>query len=100
MAAGTARGLLANGGAAALGLLISSPQLRGPGSAVGAPAPALEGRLGTGSCGGVPFWVIPPTLPAVSCGCLRCSVLAKFLSMSACASVMRKAISVQTHEVS
>lgn len=41
-----------------------------------------------------------PALSAVSCGCTRCSVLANFLSMSTCASVTRKAISVQTREVS
>lgn len=61
MAAVTARGLQASGKAAALGLLISSPQLRGPGSAAGTPASELGGeagdrelrrcpRLGDGSC--------------------------------------------------
>lgn len=63
----------------------------------GNPSPCA-GRAGWGqSCQAVPFWVM---LPAVSCGCVCCLVLANFLSMRVCASVMRKTISEQTHKVS
>ena len=55
MAAVTARELLANRRAAAPGLLISSPQLRGPGSAVGTPALALGGEAGDRELQGCPL---------------------------------------------
>lgn len=55
MAAATARGPLANGRGAALGVLISSPQLRRLGSAVGTPASPPRAGAGDRKLRGCPL---------------------------------------------